>query len=407
LRLLLLCIVGPVLIGAALWLRSSSYLRETILRSKDLPELEAAVRQNPNDSIAQYYLAKRYYLSRRFDAARTAYNAAERLEPKSARTHLGLGLTLFELHDLSEARSEFEETLRLDPRATWAEYMLGKLDWLHGDFKAAIPHLQHATKLDPRSAPTWYGLGSCYTQQQRFSEALDAMQQAAAHDDSAKYETAIGELNGILEHPDEARRHYERALQLDPNYGPACALAGSYYLHHPSNKNDLDRAEELLLRAEHLPTYRPQDVYLDLGELYLQKGQAKEAVAALEEAIRRDPRDEHAYYTLVKAYRMLGDAKATAAAEARFKFFSDRHVQRVTLESRIAHVPNDADAHLKLARVYRDIGMTQKAIQQYTAFHQLQPHAPAVTQEFEAFLRELMQPASGGLDQDFVSPALR
>src|SRR5438094_10583940 len=91
-RLVTLLLVGLRLVGASWWLRSSRWLHDSVLRGKDLPELEALVRQQPEDALAQYYLAKSYYLNRRFSEARAAYDEAVRLDRNSARAHLGLGL---------------------------------------------------------------------------------------------------------------------------------------------------------------------------------------------------------------------------------------------------------------------------------------------------------------------------
>src|SRR5947207_7621675 len=96
-RLVTLLLVGFLLVGAAWWLRSSPWLHDSFLRNKSLPELEALVRQQPEDALAQYYLAKGYYLNRRFSEARAAYEEAVRLDRNSARAHLGLGLALCEL----------------------------------------------------------------------------------------------------------------------------------------------------------------------------------------------------------------------------------------------------------------------------------------------------------------------
>src|SRR5437016_2165891 len=84
-RILWLLLAGLALAGAALWLRSSPWMREQALRGMELPAIEAAARRQPDDSRVQYYLAKRYYLDRRFPEARASYERAVRLEPRSGR----------------------------------------------------------------------------------------------------------------------------------------------------------------------------------------------------------------------------------------------------------------------------------------------------------------------------------
>jgi tetratricopeptide (TPR) repeat protein len=377
------------LIGGAFLLRSSQGMRETILRGKELPELEAEARSHPDDALTQYYLAKSYYLHLRFSDARSAYAAAIRLDPDSARAHLGLALSLYESGRLREAQDEFAQTLRLDNRSAWAEYMLGKISWLQGRLTEALPHMQRATQLDPRSDPAWFGLGVCYEQLHRYNDAVEPLRQALAHREaSAQYHTALGEVLVYRGYTDEGFQHYQRALQLNPNYGPACQLMGGFYLHKVPGRDSLNRAEGLLLRATHLPAYHPEQLYLDLGELYTQKGQDKKAVEALQESIRKDPRDERAYYAIARAYRHLGNSPAAAAAEQKFKRISDRHNQLQTQEARVFHNPKNADAHLSLARLYRDLGLTEQAAQQYDTYLQLEPNASDVAREFDTWIEQ-------------------
>src|SRR5579884_104512 len=406
-RLLPLLLVGLVLIGTAWGVRSSRWVRETALRGKDLPDLEAAVRARPDDALAQYYLAKRYYLERRFPEARDAYTAAVRLDPSSARAHLGLGLTLFELGDMGQARSELAQALQQDSHLAWAEYMLGKIAWLENNLAEAVPHVKRATQLDPRSDQAWYGLGICYIQLRRYNEAMDAMRQAVARNEaSPRYHTALGELLVYRGNVDEGRKEYERALQLNPDYGPACGLMGSLYMHKMPGLDSLDRAEALLLKATSLDTYHPQDVYFDLGQLYIQKGQFKKAVEALQQSIRIDPRDERPYYILAKAYRRLGDTKSADATEKRFRFISERHVLKESLEASLSHVPEDAANRLRLARVYRDLGLSEQAVEQYAVYLRQHPD-DAVRREFNQLLQEEAQSRANRKQRDFVAPHLQ
>jgi tetratricopeptide (TPR) repeat protein len=391
-RLVFLAILGIALIGGAFVLRSSRGVRETILRGKDLPELEAMVRAHPDDALAQYYLAKSYYLKLRFSDARSAYESAVRLDPDSARSHLGLGLALYESGKLQAAQDEFERTLRLDSHSAWAEYMIGKIAWLQGRTTDALPHMQRATQLDPRSDPAWFGLGVCYEQLHRYKDAVEPLRQAIARKEtSAQYHTALGEVLVYRGSTEEGRKEYERALELNPNYGPACQLMGSFYLHKAPGRDSLDKAEDLLVRATHLKAYLPEQLYLDLGDLYSQKGQYKRAVDALKTSIAKDPRDERAYYALSRAYHHLNMPQEASQAEREFKLISDRHNQLQTMEARVFHNPNNLDARLKLARLYRDLGLDQKAGAQYDAYLHQSPNDAAVGREFQAWLEQVRE----------------
>src|SRR5205823_5329406 len=155
------------------------------------------------------------------------------------------------------------------------------------------------------------------------------------------------------------------ALQLDPNYGPLCTALGKYLLQKGAGVDSLDRAEELLVRATKLKSYYPDEVFFNLGQVYVQKGAYRKAVDALKASIRLQPTDERAYYALANAYRRTGDIPEAKRMEARFQHLSLLHVQMQTLEARLSHQTGDADVSLRLARVYRELGLTPKALEQF------------------------------------------
>src|SRR5205085_3725993 len=127
----------------------------------------------------------------------------------------------------------------------------------------------------------------------------------------------------------------------------------------------LNRAEELLKQATKGPVDRPGQVYFNLGQLYTQGGRFADAIQALHESLRIEPADERAFYALANAYRRMGHVKAATATEARFQKMSQQHVLLQSLEARISHEPKDLATRLRLARLCRDMGLTDEAIHHY------------------------------------------
>jgi tetratricopeptide (TPR) repeat protein len=402
-RLYWLLGMAIVLIAGALWLRSSRPVRDYLLRNQDLPQLEAAVRRQPDDVVAQYYLGKQYYLSQRFSEARSAYQEAVRLDPNWARAHLGLALSHYELGELSKARAEFRETLRHDNRSAWAEYMLGKLDWRARNTDDALKHVRRAVELDPRSDQAWYGLAACLTEKRQYNEAIAALRKAVERkENNAAYHTGLGELLIFRGELAEGKQHYERALQINPDFGPACALLGRFYLQKATEPDALDRALELLQRATRLKTLRPAEVYLDLGQVYIQKRQYAKAIESVKASLRIESHDERPYYALANAYRRMGNIAEADAAEKRFREMSRRHVRLQNLEARVFHNPNSAEARLSLARLYREMDLLEQAANQYAIVLRLNPSSRDIQKELEALVQE--QAASESSRQDFSVP---
>jgi tetratricopeptide (TPR) repeat protein len=374
-----LLIAGVALIGGAWFLRSSAWMHDKLLQGKDLQELQAIVRDHPDDATAQFYLGKRLMQAHQVAEARAAFDSAARLEPSSAQAHFQLGYALFEQHDLKPARTEFEKAKSLDDKLAPAEYMLGKIDWSERKIPSALPHFKRATELEPKLDEAWYGMGLCLIQTRQLEEAIAAMRKAIAiNGRRPEYPAALGELEMTQsDSVDDARRQYEHALQIDPNYGQACALMGEFLAHHFNGDmaGSLARAETLLLKATTLPTNRPQDVYRALGEVYIDQKQYRKAVPMLQESIQEDPNDERAYFLLIKAYRGLGNTRSADATEARFKYISACQVEKYKLESRLSIQPRDPAARLRLAHICLDFGLVPEAALHYRVYLRLRPDA--------------------------------
>ncbi len=136
----------------------------------------------------------------------------------------------------------------------------------------------------------------------------------------------VGRALSLSQEPDKlegARKEFERALKLDPNYAPAVAglaqVEGIYYRDYDSASSRLQRQQELARRAILLD---PElgDAHLALGDTYGYVYDYSRAAEEYREAIRRDPRDDLAWDKLSWAlgYKQPPDAVESekAAREA-------------------------------------------------------------------------------------------
>jgi thioredoxin-like negative regulator of GroEL len=95
--------------------------------------------------------------------------------------------------------------------------------------------------------------------------------------------------------------------------------------------------------------------------------------------------------------RRQGDERAAAEAEARFRRISGLHVEMQSLQARLEREPADPPTRLKLARVYRDLGLLSEAAGEYAAYLREHPDAREVEREY----RELTaQAASAPREQE-------
>lgn len=392
------------LVAAAVAVRFSPWARENALKAASIRQLEAEVRQGPNDALALYYLGHDYYLAGRFADARQVYARAVELDPRSSRARLGYGLTLFQVGALPEAETELSEAARLNPRDGLASYELGNIAWRSGQTAAAVPLLQRAVRLSPSNSAAWYGLGVCLIQVNRRQDAVSCMEQAVRHAPAdPQYHASLGELYAYFNRLADARAQYRQALALDPHFGPACALMGRLILDSARDSAQLGRAQDYLLEAVALPQFRPQDAERDLGDDYLRLRDYPHAAIWLQRSIRRDPEDARAYYLLMQVYRRQGDAKRAAAEEQAFHSLSSLQLRKDHEEVFLSTHPDQASAHLELARIYRQLRMLPQAADQYEAYHRLLPADRSPYAEYAAVRAMLLR--ERGQSGDFA-PAL-
>jgi adenylate cyclase len=106
----------------------------------------------------------------------------------------------------------------------------------------------------------------------------------------------------------KARRLYEKAIGLDPNYAAAYAGQALTCLHEwfLGSPDALDRAYELALKAESLDPALPL-VYEALGNVHLFKSRHEAAVAAARQWVEIEPGNADAYANLAGALHFSGE----------------------------------------------------------------------------------------------------
>jgi adenylate cyclase len=123
----------------------------------------------------------------------------------------------------------------------------------------------------------------------------------------------------------EARRLYEKAIALDPEYARAYAsLAWTYYMEHDEKWGE---APEATLRCAFEAATKGVAVnpashtnHLVLGWVYLAKGQPDQAVEAMKRALELNPNDADSYIFLANATAFAGGGdQAVALIEEGFR----------------------------------------------------------------------------------------
>ena len=129
-----------------------------------------------------------------------------------------------------------------------------------------------------------------YAHQMRkeLEEAIRLYQESLALCPTAEAHTFLGWAYSFQGRLDEAIAECHKAIAVDPEFGNPYNDIGVYLME----RGDLDGAVPWLERAKQAPRYEPRHFpYMNLGRVYLRRGQWQEALRELEEAARLAPAD--------------------------------------------------------------------------------------------------------------------
>ena len=119
-------------------------------------------------------------------------------------------------------------------------------------------------------------------------EAIRLYQESLALYPTAEAHTFLGWAYSDQNRLDEAIAECHKAIALDPDFGNPYNDIGVYLIE----REDLDGAIPWLEKAKCARRYEPRHFpYMNLGRIYLQRGQWQEALRELEAAARLAPSD--------------------------------------------------------------------------------------------------------------------
>jgi serine/threonine protein kinase/Tfp pilus assembly protein PilF len=194
-------------------------------------------------------------------------------------------------------------------------YLRGRFQWnkrsVEG-FRAAIAHFQQAVEKDPNYAVAYAGLADCYVLLGVYGEipnpdayplAKAAAVKALELDETlAEAHASLG--RGIIAHDwdwEAARREFERALQLNPNY----ATAHYWYSYYDFAKGNLDEAARKMKRAVELDPLS-LNINAEMGRVLLYQRQYDAAIEQELKTLQMDPNFGVARQILAMAYLQKG-----------------------------------------------------------------------------------------------------
>jgi len=187
-----------------------------------MSNLQAAVYLQPENPEVWYELGLLYGEMGDFRMAEKAFRQAIQLNPKFARAHFNLALTLIaDPHSKSDwpgAIAECREALKDQPDYAEAHNLLGAGLTEQGDLDDAILELQTAIQLKPSLAEAHFNLGIALERTGKVQEALQQYQAAVeAKGNYPEATVALAKLTASSGKTEEARRQLQNALRENPD----------------------------------------------------------------------------------------------------------------------------------------------------------------------------------------------
>jgi len=242
------------------------------------------------------------------------YQEAIRLDPRFARAWGGLATAHIALtwfgdvparETMAQAKLEAEKALSLDSRlgSAWRvrAFVAHYLDW---DHVSAEKQFRRALGLDPSEAVAASWFAEFLIDMRRYDEAL--VYAKTAQDIAPRWlepVTVAGNIHAFSGNPDLAIPEYQRALEIEPNYGLANHFLGRAYLV----KGQTEKAIQQLRRSNELLGGVPFSMG-DLGYALASGGHRAEADHMLAEMKSRRQTGYYPAFAIAEVELGLGDA---------------------------------------------------------------------------------------------------
>ncbi|MDJ0732910.1 MAG: tetratricopeptide repeat protein [Nostocaceae cyanobacterium] len=244
--------------------------------------LNTAVGVQPNSFKAWFSLGNVCQAHGNFPAATKAYQQAINLQPDSASIYNNLGYTLQKQGKFDEAITCYQKALEIDPNCTEADVNWGNT--LHEQGKLSPENQLHYGQLNHKLGIARKDAGDWKTASIYYRQAILLLESAqrvlTIHSDLVEVHYNLGEALQALGDPEAAGSCYQKALEVDPNYGKAYMCLGQIYqIQHKLKEAALAYKEGLKLINPHYaaavsayqnPDFVPENYTspeLELGEV--------------------------------------------------------------------------------------------------------------------------------------------
>lgn len=203
----------------------SSIDKQVCLSSLDiLKDLDKALKycteandKTPNDAQILTALGQTYNQLNDFTQAAEFFNKALAIDTNNAIAHQMLGRYAVKDGAIDAALEHLEKGKELKPADTAVTMDLAFGYWVAKDYKSALELFEEVVAQDKLNDQAYLMMGECLKSLKRPTEALAALQSAAAINPDPNLLMRISQLSLKMKNPDEAIVYLRKAIRLKPN----------------------------------------------------------------------------------------------------------------------------------------------------------------------------------------------
>ena len=284
--------------------------------------LESALEHDPGFVDAHNNLGNVLKAEGDLARAEMAYRHAIEIAPLYFDAHFNLGIVLEAMGRPAEARDTYKRALDIQPDFLPAYLNTGNALKSLGKFDEALDYYRWVLEVEPENVDALNNMGAVYYELTRYEDAESTYRKALAID-AGHADTLynLGVLLHDVERYDEAVQIYERAVAARPFY-TECHVNLGYTMHELGRLDDAERAYR---RAIELDPDHAQ-AHANLGDLYLTRGEPREALDLCEDFLDTHPGD-----TAMLAFESIALREAGETARCRALVDMERFLQTTDL----------------------------------------------------------------------------
>lgn len=296
---------------------------------------------------------------------------------RQAAEHHRRGMAALQQGHLQEAAEAFQREAALTPNNPSVHASLGMIEKERGRYPQAARALRKALELGADDVEIDCALGFISYRITEYQAAVPRLRECVRRkpdDDRSRYYLTQCYLSqGML---NDAEREISVLIDRQPDTGQFHYVLGTIYVARSASPQNNEAAMRNLRKAVAFDK-NLTGAYHSLGIVYRRMNRLHDAAKMLEEAVRRDPNGYEIRRVLASVYRQMGN---TAAAQEQFRRVREdmkkvRHSQRLDylMGEALLRNPQNPVAHYQLGCFYLETNELEKATTELQSAAQLDP----------------------------------